>query len=241
MALLRAGYAEGALARWRTLHELTVITSFLHEQDDNDVALRYLEHEAISSWWDAQAYQKHAQRLQEKPLTGAQMDAMTRERERVLTKYGAAYDAQWGWLTGVIANPTFARLEEKVELEHWRPLYRDAAAAVHGGPKRLSYRLGIENARKVWLTGPSIGGLQQPGTYVAISLSIVTTTMLIHRVNMDSLIMARVVMELSGDAVEAFRTAADVLDARIAEAKQDQARRARRRKRDRERRRERPA
>lgn len=236
-ALLRAGHAEAALARWRTLHELTVIAAFLKDHDET-LARRFLEHEAITAWWDAQAYQRHAKRLQERPFTDAEMRTLARDRTRLLATYGKEYDQPWGWLVGVVANPSFAALESAAELDHWRPLYRDANAAMHGGPKRLSYRLGVEDAVRTWLTGPSNLGLQQPGIYTSISLSIATVNMLVHRANMEDLITARVVLELSGDANRAFGHAANLLDERIAEENEHEERLARRRARYRARRKE---
>lgn len=44
MILLRSGYSSGALARWRTLHEVWVVSLLLLEGDD-ELSRRYLHHE----------------------------------------------------------------------------------------------------------------------------------------------------------------------------------------------------
>ena len=50
--LLKAGYPDGANARWRSLHELAVISFFLKDSPD-EVSQRYLEHELIKRFKDA--------------------------------------------------------------------------------------------------------------------------------------------------------------------------------------------
>lgn len=158
-ALLRTGHAEGAQARWRTLHELTVVASFLREHDES-VARRYLEHETITRWRDAQQYQKHAARLQFEPFAAEEMCEMRAEHDDLIRKYGRDYGSDWGWAAGVLNGPLgFASIENAAELSHWRPFYRDANAAVHAGSRRLSQRLGIDDAAQTWLTGMSNAGL----------------------------------------------------------------------------------
>lgn len=46
LTLVRAGYADGALARWRSLHEICVIAMFLSKQSDK-CAQMYLAHSLI--------------------------------------------------------------------------------------------------------------------------------------------------------------------------------------------------
>ena len=230
-ALLRTGHAEGGQARWRTLHELTVVASFLREHDDA-LAQCYLEHGAITGWWDAQQYQKHAARLQFEPYSDEEMAEMKAEHDRLVAKYGRAYRTEWGWAAAVLKGPVgFATIENAAELSHWRPFYRDANAAVHAGSRRLSERLGVEDAAQTWLTGMSNMGLDGPGRSTAISLMIVTVTTLAHRPGMNNLVLAKVAMELSRDADEAFIAGAGELECRMAEEDKHQAALARRRER----------
>jgi hypothetical protein len=44
--LIRHGFADGAQARWRSLHELAVVCSFIAQHGDS-VAERYIEHESV--------------------------------------------------------------------------------------------------------------------------------------------------------------------------------------------------
>jgi hypothetical protein len=232
-ALLRTGHAEAALARWRTLHEVTVIALFLSE-GDSALAKRYLEHQSILDYWDAIPYQKHAKRLGMEPYTEDELKELAAERDRLLAAHGKKYDEAWGWLAGAMKEPlTFSHLEDEIEFDHWRPFYRDANAALHGGAQRLTRRLGTDDAQARPLVGPSNLGLEEPGIYTALSLTMVTTTLLSHEPDMDSLVSARVVLEMGNDAQEAFVAAAEFMEQRIAEERAEEAKRERRRQRDR--------
>src|SRR2546427_402558 len=46
--LLSGGYADGALARWRTLHEIYIISEIISSGND-DLAERYLAHEIVEN------------------------------------------------------------------------------------------------------------------------------------------------------------------------------------------------
>ena len=234
-ALLRSGHAEGAQARWPTLHELSVVAAFLSEHDA-EVSLRYLEHEAVTAWWDAHQYQKHAARLQFEPYTDKEMAEMKAGHDRLIAKYGRNYGQEWGWAAGVVKGPLgFATIENAAELSHWRPFYRDANAAVHAGSRRLSDRLGVDDAAQTWLTGMSNAGLDGPGRSTAISLMQATVTTLLHRHSADNIVLAQVATALSHDTDDAFIAAAAELERRVAEDDKHEARLARRRERYQER------
>ncbi|MBI4897896.1 MAG: hypothetical protein HY827_05975 [Actinobacteria bacterium] len=47
---MRAGYAEAPTARWRVMHELTVIAMFI-KMHGSEMAIRYRDHDAVESWW----------------------------------------------------------------------------------------------------------------------------------------------------------------------------------------------
>ncbi len=57
LTLIKNGYADGAMARWRALHEISVISSFIAKHG-NEVAEKYLLHSNIESNKAAVLYQK---------------------------------------------------------------------------------------------------------------------------------------------------------------------------------------
>jgi hypothetical protein len=56
VTLLRNGFPDGAMARWRTLYEILVISDFI-KKNGNDTAQRYLEFEKIEEYQGLEDYQ----------------------------------------------------------------------------------------------------------------------------------------------------------------------------------------
>lgn len=49
VTLIEGGFADGAMSRCRTLHEIAVTAMFL-ERADEDLAARYINHQVVESW-----------------------------------------------------------------------------------------------------------------------------------------------------------------------------------------------
>ena len=48
ICLLENGFADGAMARWRTLHEIAIVAIVLSKHGE-DIAQGYLDHQAVES------------------------------------------------------------------------------------------------------------------------------------------------------------------------------------------------
>jgi hypothetical protein len=188
LTLLRQGFSDGAHARWRVLHELAVVAYFIGAHDD-DLAERYLLHDAVESYKALNEYQRHYERLGYEAPDLEELDELRKIRDDLRDRYGDSYLTSYGWAAKHLgnANPSFSQLERAVNLEHWRPFYRLASHNVHANPKGLYFRLGVpENlpldsdglAKEILPTGSSLFGLTDPGHSTAISLTQVTSTLL---------------------------------------------------------------
>ncbi len=76
LCLLKSGLADGAHARWRTAHEIAVVSNFLAANDEN-VSLRYLEHDVVESHRAMCQYQEYADRLNQEPPTEEEVAELT--------------------------------------------------------------------------------------------------------------------------------------------------------------------
>jgi hypothetical protein len=90
LVLLKSGYGQAAMARWRSLHEVAVVGGFILEHGD-ECAERYFAHEQIEDWRAVDEFQKHAQTLGEKPYSDEQMAAAEANRDELLAKYGTRF------------------------------------------------------------------------------------------------------------------------------------------------------
>jgi hypothetical protein len=205
LTLLKSGFADGAHARWRTLHEIAVVASFLSEYGD-DVANRYLCYEFIDSYRAAKLYQKNCIRLGYEPLSEAEMRDFENMYHQVQKQFGLSFCQENGWAATIIHKNKirFSDIEEKLGMQHMRSYYKLASYNVHANPKAVFYRLGLSNQKEILLAGPSNTGLADPANGTALSICQITTSLLLHETNLDRLVASRALLYLSDDIQRLF-------------------------------------
>lgn len=199
LTLLRSGYADGAHARWRSMHEITVIGLFV-SKFGQDMGERYLLHNAVESYRAALQYQRHCTRLGYEPLSEQELSRLQVSYQRLVDRFGRSYANNYGWAAHALGrhDPTFSDIEQAVGLEHWRPHYKFASYNVHANPKRLFSNLGLyPEGRELLLAGPSDTGFADPGHSTAISLLQITTALLTLRPNIDRLAVCQILSTLA--------------------------------------------
>ena len=216
LTLLKAGLADGAHSRWRTLHEIVVIASFIKD-GNNDLAERYLLHHNITRWRALPDHQTYAERLFTEPFSDEQVADIRQVHDELTNRFGRDYENEWGWAAVALGvpNPNFRQIERATELDHWRPYVRMASHAVHAGSQGITFSLMTPDEGKA-LAGPSNMGLADPGAGAALSLNVITCTMLIHYPDMETLAAAQALGRLAVEVNETFGAAHTVLAERIA-------------------------
>ncbi len=189
LVLLRAGFASGAHARWRSAHEIDVVALLIAEHGQ-DIAERYLLHEVIESHRATADYQQHAVRLGYEPLTAQELADLETTKEALIARFGSAYSRPYGWAANALNNvdPKFGDIEAAVALDHLRPYYRMASYPTHAGPKAIAFDLGLNDDHDVMLAGPSNAGLADPGHSIAITLLRATVSLLNRDPDMGDLV-----------------------------------------------------
>jgi hypothetical protein len=205
LALLTSGFADGAHARWRTLHELAVVAYFIKERADDQLAERYLLHSKVESLRAAVLLQKHHEALGEDSISEDVLHRMQDTVDRLCVRFGVDFRSTYGWAARSLgkSNPTFADVEGGAGLDHMRPWYKMASHNVHANPKGIQFRLGYDGD-DLMLAGPSNKGLADPGQYTALSLLQLTVVMLNLRVTAENLIGLLVLSRLTDEVREAF-------------------------------------
>ena len=209
LMLLRNGFADGAHARWRTLHELAVVAMFLGKHGQT-VAERYLEHSGITDCIRAKQYQLHCVALGYPALSPEQLQEVSALRDSLTKKHGDGFAQDYGWAASALpkGRATFAALEQAVALDHLRPFYKLANVNVHAGSKGLYYRIGTppENDNLL-LVGSSLFGLADPGQNTAFSIHQLTAALLFSKPNLDRMAFVQATQMLVEEAFEALSEA----------------------------------
>ncbi|GAB0149375.1 hypothetical protein McPS_21150 [Marichromatium sp. PS1] len=203
--LITHGFADGAQARWRSLHELAVVCSFIAEHGDS-VAERYAQHESVEIYKAAKQYNQYCSRLGAEKINDSEMAVIEREYLELIERYGRSYASDYGWAAATLnlSRPTFRCLEVSVELDHIRPYYKAASANIHANPAGVFRRLGLFPEEDALLAGPSNIGLSDPAQSTAISLTQITTSVLIYGANIDFLVVCKAMAEYSKSVESKF-------------------------------------
>ena len=206
LTLLSAGFADGAMARWRALHEVAVVSLFIGQ--DEDLAERYRRHETVESLRVGRQYREHTARLGLEPLTDAEMEVLEADVAALKKRFGQDYSKSYGWavekLQCVGKRVTFNQIEAAAALGHLRPYYQLASHGVHANPKGAFFRLGLIDQAEILLAGPSNLGLADAGQNTAISLGQITTELGTLNPNLDELVLMKVVLTLVDEIPKRF-------------------------------------
>lgn len=205
LALLRAGHADGAHARWRLLHEIAVVGLFV-QRHGHEVAERYILHDAVESGKAARLYQEHYAALGVEPLSEEKLAQIQSILEALKNRFGPDYGNDYGWASAALGKrqPTFRDIEQAAELDHLRPYYKLASHNVHANPKGTFFKLGLLPDQNLLLAGPSDLGLADPGHGTAISLGQITIALLTLRPNIDRLVICQILLQLEDEIGDAF-------------------------------------
>lgn len=213
--LLQAGFADGALSRWRTLHEIATVACFLHEHG-NDTAQRYMDHLTVDSY--RLALKVKAAGSSAWRLNDARLATLAAEVGDLKIKYGKDFADEYGWAaTALQKQPNqrvqFVDIEKAVDFEVFRPYYKVASTTVHAGPKGAFWRMGLLGSvdPKAMLAGPSNAGLAEAGRLTAMSLAHASMPLMLTHTVVDSIVWVRVLSQLSRDVGDAFILAEEKL------------------------------
>lgn len=199
VSLMKSGHADGAMARWRSLHEVVVV-SMLVKSEGSDLAERYLLHDAIGSYRAAKVYAKHYEQLGLEPLSIEEVVELRQTHDALVERFGKDFAGEYGWAAEALkkTRPNFSDLELMVGLDHMRPYYRMASNNIHANPRGVFFSLGLTSeGTDVLLAGPSNAGLADPGDAAAISLYQATVTMLTTKTNLDRLVVLSALKKLT--------------------------------------------
>ena len=173
LALMRSGYAEEALGRWRALHEVAVVAACISE-NGNDLSEKYLMHDAVVSYKLMRAQLKHIELVCAETISDELKKDIARKYESVLSCYGNNFSGDYGWASSLVkGNPNFVNIEKKMGMEHWRFYYKFASNSVHPSVQFLFKNLVSPDQYNV-VSGASVLGLALPGWLLSLSISGIT-------------------------------------------------------------------
>ena len=229
IVLLESGFANGAIARWRTMHEIAVIAMFISDQG-NECAERYIDHQVVESYKGAQEYEVVSVKLGYDPIPAPEMDQIRYQYDHAIKQYGPSFAGQYGWAAKYLPGKqaTFREIEKAAKIDYLRGHYRMASHGIHANPKGIFFSVTSMFPTEVLLAGPSNSGLADAGDGAAHSLLTASAMLLSLSPGFDYQVAVRVMGLLREEISAAFQRAhqklyRDEQMLRVAEAEADKA------------------
>ena len=98
LVLLQQGFADGAHARWRTLHEIAVECFIINKGNDN-LAIRYLDYDIVQKRKYAKVYQDHFHEINYEHISDDDMQRLDNDYKKLIEIYGNDFPKENGWAT----------------------------------------------------------------------------------------------------------------------------------------------
>lgn len=194
LSLCRTGYADGALARWRSLHEVATIAFFLKENPE--VAYRYLASFDFKACKAAEQVNRFSERANIQSFSDDELSEIRGRRDAHGIADDLSRDYEWA-RPALNVSPkrpvSFSDIELSVGLDHWRPRYRWASQHTHAPYRPLQNSLGeVEALEPGFLVGPSNSGMVDPLQMTAHTLCVADAAFLLLYPDLDRTIGVKV-------------------------------------------------
>ena len=212
ITLIENGYADGAMARWRTLYELRIVAELIDKFGD-EIAERYMDHEHVSR----KREMDNDLRLPtsgEKSGDDHEMQEIINENfAEVVQIYGKSFRNHYGWAAAALRkeNPNFRDLEAAVGLPELPPNYKMASYRIHAGVAGLVTGLGALGLSPVPIAGASNAGLETPAVNTAYTLVQFTGLLFGNLTRMEDQIHVKALSKLRDEIEVEFMKAAKKL------------------------------
>jgi len=205
--LLENGFADGAMARWRTLHEIAVVAAVISQHGET-IAERYLDHQFVESKRAMDKYLACHKQLGYRPLPVREQKKIQRNYDKVVAKYGKPFATDYGWAAFHLNSnrPTFAALEAAAGRADMRAHYQMGNDNIHAGIKSIFVRLGLMDYQ-LFLAGRSNAGFTEPGQNAAITLTRLSVLVCMTEPNFDDLVAGSMMATLGEEIPRLFAKA----------------------------------
>ena len=169
LCLAKNGFAAGANARWRSLHENVVYAYFIKEKGP-EIAQKYLDYKYVDQLKKLKVYRDYCSRLHHEPLSDDVISNLELRVDELVENYGKQFRSKLGWAYGACKKLTFEEIEKEVELDHLDPYYRFASLSIHADSGAcILDNLGYPWGEKI-PSGATIWGVCDPCQNMAISM-----------------------------------------------------------------------
>lgn len=208
VCLLENGFADGAMARWRTLHEISVIAALIADGDE-ETAERYILHDAVEVKRQADDFDETQVPLGFPPIGKRERQAIERNYNAAVQRFGQTFVHPYGWASKRLNHkkPTFKELQRAAGRASLSRYYKVASFNIHAGARSLFFNLSSMGDQDILVVGRSNAGLVEPGTLTAQALLLITSLYVGDSLNLDRITELNSLLRVKNGIEPALRRA----------------------------------
>lgn len=189
--LLKSGYSDAAISRWRTLHEISVVLALITDCIENN---KDRAQELADRFYNRSIIEEYKIKKNRKKMNKEERDILEKLKKDfwdIEKKYGTKFineDYEWARivLPEVNGRIYFSHLEKKTKNTELTPYYKMANSQIHSTSFGLHQSFGDMDGSGIGVVyGPSNYGLSIPGQLTIISIIRSTTSLLLVDVTLD--------------------------------------------------------
>lgn len=205
--LLEGGYPDAALARWRTLYEMT-IQCLIIQKHGRDAAIDFIKYGIVKTVEGVEEHHITAEQMGHETFTDEELNFYSELRENLIGN-----DKNWHWARKHTGLAKIDKLREYVGLDKWSHNYKLASRNIHADYQEMASLYAMQEAKEdMLLVGQSNSGLTEPAHFTAISLSQITSIFLTAYLEdkeseldyTDSMIFIKIIQNYQKQVGEAF-------------------------------------
>ncbi|MBE0349278.1 DUF5677 domain-containing protein [Pseudoalteromonas lipolytica] len=188
LCLIKNGYPDAALSRWRSLYDILVIFISIYTFGP-DCAERFYHHHVVDKFnsltKSREAKEQYPDKYEYLVVDDEETQYLESLYDSLLTKYGKKYRFDYGWLEGFVepknknGKVTFADIEKALSLDHYAPYSKIASQNIHASSQSLNFNLSSSSSSFQQLcVGRSTLGATIPIEGLATSMFQITSNLL---------------------------------------------------------------
>lgn len=213
LLLLKSGYSDGAMSRWRSLHECNIYFSILSLNYNNrkfteNIVYKYLDYSKIEKYQELMKYQKIDEEFK---INSDDYKMIKSDYCDVLKQHGDEFSKPYSWAKELFPKKSriyFSDLEKMAGIDHLSIYYKQASYHIHASPTGIYNNLGSIKDEKIrqigYIFGPSNYGLSIPGQLTLISMIQISISLLKIDGNIDRLIRMSIFNKFANNGINEF-------------------------------------
>jgi hypothetical protein len=207
ICLLEGGYADAAIARWRTLYEM-VVQCLIIKKHGREAAIDFIKYGLVKTVEGVEEHKRTAEEMGHETFTDDELNFYSELREILIGN-----DKNWHWARKHTGLAKIDKLREYVGLDKWSHNYKLASRNIHADYYEICSLYAMQESKEdILLVGQSNSGLTEPAHFTAISLSQITAIFLTAYIEddeseldyTDSLIFIKLIENYAKEVGRAF-------------------------------------